>query len=164
LGYLRVGRHQKVYLFRAPQEAQSWYGSLSPSQYSYVALFAPNNLGTPYAENFGSTTAVSGTAIGAAIADVRRYAHDLATRKAGQAVGVVHTADGLWHVLGFRSSDAADDWFGSAIAEPASFTYAAYFSKDVSGIPYLENEQLGGARVPSMPGLAIPRGIGEARA
>lgn len=60
LGYTRSGKHQKVYLFHTPQEAQSWYGSLPPAQYNYVALFETRNLGTPLAENFGSAPAISG--------------------------------------------------------------------------------------------------------
>jgi hypothetical protein len=54
LGYLRLGRRQKVYLFHTPREAQGWYARLSPGQYSYAALFKTRNLGMPFAENFGT--------------------------------------------------------------------------------------------------------------
>jgi hypothetical protein len=52
LGYVRLGKHHKVYFFNSPDEAQGWYGSLAPG-YSYAALFDARNVTTPIAENFG---------------------------------------------------------------------------------------------------------------
>jgi len=170
IGYLRVGQHGKEYMFNSGEEAHAWYGSLSPDQYSYAAVFDARNPAAPVVENFGSaTTAVSGWVdlvgawpwldiVGSAIDDVRKQATVIAAKKSGNAVGVIHTVDGTWHALAFRSSDDADDWFGRAIAEPSSFTYAAYYEKDASGVPYLQNEQIGGARPASVPGPLIPRG------
>lgn len=99
------------------------------------------------------------TIIGDAIQDVRIRAKSLASQKPGRAVGVVHSADGLWHTLAFRSLDDADDWFGTAIRDKAAFTYAAYFDKDASGTAFLENEEIGGLRAPSAPGSGIQRGV-----
>lgn len=60
LGYLRADRHQKVYFFNSPEEAQGWYAALAPG-YSYAAWFDARNLSAPVAENFGGTgTTTSG--------------------------------------------------------------------------------------------------------
>jgi hypothetical protein len=101
------------------------------------------------------------TIIGAAIDVFRRQAKVAAEEMPGRAIGVRRDGHNRWQLKSFSSLDDADDWFGHAIAEPADFTYAAYFSKDGSGIPYLENEQIGGARAQSARGSAIHRGIGE---
>jgi hypothetical protein len=72
LGYVRTAdRHQKTYFFKALEDAQSWYAALVPGQYSYAALFAAGNLGTPFAESFGGTTAVSGAWVSGFFDDVK---------------------------------------------------------------------------------------------
>lgn len=90
----------------------------------------------------------------------RAHAHALATGKGGHAVGVICMADGLWYSFAFNTLDDADDWFGRAISNPGSYTYAAYFDKDASGNAYAANEAHGGGHHTLPPGQVIHRGVG----
>ena len=59
LRYMAAGgkQHHKVYIFRTPDEAQGWYGSVQPGTYVYAAIFDPRNLSAPLAEEFGGAVA-----------------------------------------------------------------------------------------------------------
>jgi hypothetical protein len=173
-GYLRKGEQQRAHAFHSLEEGQRWYSALpsAPGAFNYAALYAAGDLVTPLAESFGGQAVVSGvwqeiigatpwyTVIGAALDDVRKQAAALAAQKSAHAVGVIHTVDGLWHAYAFASPDDADDWFGHAIADRASFTYAAYYEKDASGTPFLLNEQVGGVHHAPPPGPPIRRAPG----
>lgn len=100
------------------------------------------------------------TSIGAALDDVRARAQALAAKRSGNVIGVIHTAkDGLWHAIGFSSTDDADDWLGTATQDPAAYTYAAYYDKSDYSWPHPVNEKIGGARTAPRPGDSIRRGI-----
>jgi hypothetical protein len=100
------------------------------------------------------------TSIGTAIDDVRSRAQSLATKRAGNVIGVIHTLkDGLWHALAFRNADDADDWLGTATHDPASFTYAAYYDKEDYQWPHPVNEKIGGLGASKPPGAPIRREI-----
>lgn len=109
-----------------------------------------------------STTQMSGTYLGAdpavstAILAVRRRAQQLADRRAGAVVGVIHTSkDGMWHTLAFRNEDDADDWITIAAQSPETYTYAAYFNKNAPQWPRAVIEKISGGRPP--PGTGLPR-------
>jgi hypothetical protein len=103
-----------------------------------------------------------GTIVGDAIADVRAKAQDIATQKQGPAIGVIHAVDGQWHALAFNSLDDADDWFGTVTQDKSSFTYAAYYDKDLSGTAFIANEEIGGVRKVTGPRPMARRGIATA--
>lgn len=107
-----------------------------------------------------STTTTAGAyAIGNALDDVRARAQSLAAKRAGDVVGVIHTAkDNLWHALAFSSADDADDWLGTATHDPAAFTYAAYYDKTDFTWPHPMNEKIGGTRAVAQRGSLIRRG------
>ena len=73
--------------------------------------------------------------------DLRARARLLAQKRAGDAVGVIHTVkDNLWHALAFDTPDDADDWLNTATQDQNTYTYAAYFDKrgDSWPAPYIE--------------------------
>jgi hypothetical protein len=83
-----------------------------------------------------------------ALESVRTRAKALATAKAGNAVGVIHSADGRWHVFSFSALDDAIDWLATATREKALFTYAAAFDKGSDGTAYFQDEEISGIRRP----------------
>ncbi len=90
-----------------------------------------------------------GTAVGSAIDDVRERARSLATRRAGNVIGVIHMVkDDTWRSLAFRSEDDADDWLNTATLNPEVYTYAAYFDKQDATWPNPVIEKLGGLETP----------------
>lgn len=114
------------------------------------------------AEGVGAESVGAGpwyTIIGAALDVLRRQAKAAAEEMPGRVIGVLRDARGKWQLKSFRTLDDADDWFGYATSEPRDFSYAAYFEKDRNGIPYLENEKIGGGRAASVPGAPIHREI-----
>ena len=107
----------------------SWSKSSDPADAQAIAQHiasrsAPQMSGT-YLGQVSRNTAVS-----AAITAVQQRALQLAHRRAGDVVGVIHTVkDGLWHALAFRNEDDADEWLELATLAPETYTYAAYFNK-----------------------------------
>ena len=135
----------------------SWTKSDDPTTESLIAQHVASLAPTRAA---GDRVGAWGTSIGTAIDDVRDRAQSLATRRAGDVVGVIHTSrDGLWHTLAFRSTDDADDWLGTATQDPAGYTYAAYYDKQDYSWPHPVNEKLGGAAAQARPGSSIRREI-----
>jgi hypothetical protein len=125
----------------------SWTKSDDPV---YAQIIAERTGTVRTAGDYGST------AIGSALDDVRKKAEDLAARRAGNVIGVIHTAkDDLWHVLAFHSADDADDWLNTATQDPASYTYAAYFDKHGDSWPHAYIEKISGMR--AAPGTEVPR-------
>jgi hypothetical protein len=104
------------------------------------------------------------TIVGASIDVFRKQAQAAAKEMTGRVIGVRRDAANQWQLETFSSVDAADNWFAVATAEPALFTYAAYFDKGDPLFPHPLNEAIGGARAPSSRGSAIHRGIGEVAA
>lgn len=98
------------------------------------------------------TYAGAETGVDSAVNEVRRRAQQLAERRAGNVIGVIHTSkDNLWHVIAFRSADDADDWLNTATQDQNAFTYAAYFDKDGDSWPQPYIEKIGGFRQPKSP-------------
>ena len=136
-------------------QSGGWHKDDDPS---YAGLIAQQI--AKWATRATRTAGDYGTSIGTAIGDVRDRAQSLATRRAGDVVGVIHTSrDGLWHTLAFRSTDDADDWLGTATQDPAGYTYAAYYDKQDYSWPHPVNEKLGGAAAQARPGSTIRREI-----
>jgi hypothetical protein len=126
----------------------AWRKSDQPDHASVIAQHVASRSST----QTSGTYAGAHTAVGAAVDDVRRRAQELAERRAGNVIGVIHTSkDGLWHTLAFRTSDDADDWLGTATQDPASYTYAAYYDKEDFQWPQPVNEKIGGTRTPARP-------------
>jgi hypothetical protein len=72
---------------------------------------------------------------------LRARARSMAQKRAGDAIGVIHTSrDNLWHALAFDNPDDADDWLNTATQDQNAYTYAAYFDKrgDSWPAPYIE--------------------------
>lgn len=83
--------------------------------------------------------------IGSALSDVRERAQNIASKRAGSVVGVLHaTKDQLWHALAFANENDADDWLETQ--DPESFTYAAFFNKNDATWPYAVIEKIGGVK------------------
>jgi hypothetical protein len=134
----------------------AWRKSDSPDDAPLIAQFVASR--APGSTQMSGTYA--GAVIGSAIDDVRARAQDLAAKRDGAVVGVIHTSqDGLWHTIAFRSLDDADDWFGSATQNAATYTYAAYFDKNDVQWPYPINEKIGGAPPPRPAGEPIRRDV-----
>lgn len=130
----------------------AWRKSSDPADAPLIAQYVASRQGS---------TQMSGTYMGAdpvastAIAAVRHRAEQLADRRAGNVVGVIHTPkDNLWHTLAFRNEDDADDWLDLAAQTPASFTYAAYFNKNAPQWPRAVIEKISGMRSPPGTGLS----------
>jgi hypothetical protein len=83
------------------------------------------------------------TIIGAEVDVFRRQAQAAAKEMPGRVVGLRRDAANQWQLESFRSVDAADNWFAVATAEPALFTYAAYFDKADPLFPHPLNEATG---------------------
>jgi hypothetical protein len=166
--------------FRTSDDADDWLGTAThdPSSYTYAAYFDKEDFQWPHPvnEKIGGTRTparrepirreiattsgdVGFDVIGAALDDFRSRAKQLATARPGNAAGVIRTADGLWHALGFSSLDDSVDWLQTATRDKASFTYAAIFEKAADGTAYFQDEEVGVARAPSQPGPPIPRGV-----
>lgn len=95
------------------------------------------------------TYAGAETGVDSAVNEVRRRAQQLAERRAGNVIGVIHTSkDNLWHVIAFRSADDADDWLNTATQDQNAYTYAAYFDKEGDSWPQPYIEKIGGFRQP----------------
>jgi hypothetical protein len=99
--------------------------------------------------------------IGAEQDTVRKQAADAAKDYPGRVIGAVRWADGNWHLEPFKSTDDADDWFGSVTGVPSMFTYAAYYDKADATFPRPLNEAFGHPRAPKLPGTPIPRGVAQ---
>jgi hypothetical protein len=105
-----------------------------------VAEYAPTRTAGDYA-------VPRATSIGSALSDVRDRAQTIASKRAGNVVGVIHaTKDNLWHALAFVNEDDANDWLETQ--DQGSFTYAAYFDKDDATWPRPVLEKIGGFRAP----------------
>ena len=133
----------------------AWRKSSEPDHASVIAQYVASRSATHASGVHMGADVYMGadTVMGAALAEVRRRAQQLADKRAGNVIGVIHTLkDGLWHTLAFRSSNDADDWLGTATSDPASYTYAAYYDKDDFQWPHPVNEKIGGARAPHRPG------------
>ena len=102
--------------------------------------------------------------VGEALDVLRRQAKIAADELPARVIGVRRDSGNRWQLKQFHSADDADDWFGRVTRDPASFTYAAYFDKGDILYPDPLNEKIGGARMRSLPGPSIPRGIGEVAA
>lgn len=139
----------------------NWAKSDDPAHAPLIAEQIAKHASTRAAGEIGEVVGTEPwqTIVGAAIGVLRRQAKVAAEEMPGHVIGVRRDARNSWTLKSFRSLDDADDWFGRAIAEPADFTYAAYFEKDAHGIPYLENEAIGGARGAAAPGRPISREI-----
>lgn len=142
----------------------NWNKSNDPSHEPVIAQQIAKYAHGPSARAAGEVGELVGsgpwyTIVGAALDLLRRQAKAAAQDMPGRVIGTRRDASSSWQLKSFHSTDDADDWFGHAVAEPAAFTYAAYFSKDANGIPYLENEAIGGARTRSITGPPIPREI-----
>jgi len=85
------------------------------------------------------------TIVGEALDVLRRQAKIAADEVSSRVIGVVRDSKNQWTIKQFRSSDAADDWFGRVTYEPSLFTYAAYFDKDDVLYPDPLNEKVGKA-------------------
>ncbi len=163
--------------FRNTDDADDWLGTAThdPASYTYAAYYdkedvqwphpvnekigglgAPEPSGPPIRREVATTM---GDVVGAVLDDVRRHAKALATAKPGNAVGVIRTADGLWHRLSFGSLDEAVDWLQTATRDRASFTYAAIFEKAADGTAYFQDEEVGGSRAAPEPGPPIRREV-----
>lgn len=82
LGYLRVGRHQRVFLFEEPSQAQGWWSALPSVPYDYAALYDGRNLAAPISETFGtaiSSATTVGDFAGRSIEDIRRVVRQIDT-------------------------------------------------------------------------------------
>lgn len=92
------------------------------------------------------------TAVNDAVNEVRQRAQQLAEKREGTVIGVIHTSkDNLWHTLRFGSPDDADDWLNSATQDQNAYTYAAYFDKNGDSWPNPYIEKIGGFRQPKAP-------------
>ena len=101
---------------------------------------------------------VVGAAIGAAVDDLRERARAYAVPKAGNAAGVIQTADNRFTARGFRSLDDAIDWLQRSTARRADFIYAAAYEKGNDGSAYIQAEEFGGAQAPSPGGVPASAG------
>ena len=120
----------------------AWRKSSEPDHESVIAQHVSSRSTTTSGVYAGADTVV-----GAVIDNVRRRAQALAEKRAGNAIGVIHTSkDGLWHVLAFRSADDADDWLNTATQDQSAYTYAAYFDKEGDSWPAPYIEKIGGFR------------------
>jgi hypothetical protein len=143
----------------------NWTKSYDPAHESVIAQQIARHAPTQTAgelvgtEPWQSIVGTEQTLIGAAIDVLRKQGKAAAEEMPGRVIGVLRAPRNRWTLKSFRTLDDADDWFGRATFEPRDFTYAAYYEKDANGIPYLENEKIGGARAPSVPGPPIPREI-----
>jgi hypothetical protein len=135
--------------FRWPNPT-AWHKSDEPEHEMMIAEYLASKSGTRTAGDY------YGTAVGAAIDDVRERAKSIANKRAGNVVGVIHTSkDGNWHALAFRNEDDADDWITLATQNPSTYTYAAYFDKQDATWPNPVIENVSGMRSP--PGTGLPR-------
>jgi hypothetical protein len=101
------------------------------------------------------------TIIGQALDVLRRQAQVAAEEMPSRVIGVIRDANNKWVIKSFRDADVADDWFGRVIRDKSRFTYAAYFDKTDPMFPHPLNEEIGGARAPSIPPPSIPRVVAE---
>lgn len=63
-GYVRTGRHQKVYLFHEVDQANAWHAQLQPG-YDYAAVFtAGDHHYAPVTEDLGAIVSGDGTQVG----------------------------------------------------------------------------------------------------
>jgi hypothetical protein len=130
----------------------AWRKSSDPADAQVIAQHVASRSGTQMSGTYMGADVAASTAIMA----VRHRAQQLADRRAGNVVGVIHTPkDGLWHTLAFRNEDDADDWIEIAAQSPDSFTYAAYFNKNAPQWPRAVIEKISGMRSP--PGTGLPR-------
>jgi hypothetical protein len=121
-----------------------WNKSDDPAYAPLIAQRVAEYASTRTAGDFAGRRAIS---IGSALSDVRNRAQTLASKRAGDVVGVLHaTKDQLWHALAFANEDDADDWLETQ--DPTSFTYAAYFDKNDATWPRAILEKIGGFRPP----------------
>jgi hypothetical protein len=95
--------------------------------------------------------------VGAATDDLRERARGFATRKPGNAAGVIQMADRTFHARGFPSLDDAIDWLQRSTGRREDFLYAAAYEKGSDGTAYIQAEEFGGPRTPSPGGELIPR-------
>jgi hypothetical protein len=117
-----------------------WNKSDDPSYASLIAQRVAEYASTRMAGDYSGCRA---TSIGSALSDVRDRAQSIASKRAGDVVGVFHaTKDKLWHALAFANEDDADDWLETQ--DPTSFTYAAYFNKNDAAWPQAVLEKIGG--------------------
>lgn len=166
--------------FRNEDDADDWItlATQTPSTYTYAAYFDKQDATwpNPVIENVSGMRAppgtalprrsVSGDSIGAtartALEGFREQARQRATShtpRGSAAAGVINTADGMWHALGFKSLDDAIDWLQAATREKTSFTYAAAFEKDSDGNAYFQAEEIGERRRAPQAQEVIPRDI-----
>jgi hypothetical protein len=131
----------------------AWRKSSDPADAPLIAQYVASRAqGTQMSGAYVGADPVASTAIAA----VRQRAQQLADRRAGNVVGVIHTPkDNLWHTLAFRNEDDADDWIELAAQSPDSFTYAAYFNKNAPQWPRAVIEKVSGMRNP--PGVGRTR-------
>jgi len=97
--------------------------------------------------------------VGTAVDDLRERARGYATKKPGNAAGVIQMVDRSFHSRGFPSLDDAIDWLQRATSRREDFLYAAAYEKDRDGTAYIQAEEFGGGRSPAVPAEQIPRGI-----
>jgi hypothetical protein len=128
-----------------------WNKSDDPSYEPLIAQRVAEYASTRLAGDYSGRRA---TSIGSALSDVRDRAQSIASKRAGDVVGVFHaTKDKLWHALAFANEEDADDWLETQ--EPSSFTYAAYFNKNDATWPQAVLEKIGGFRAPSKTKAAV---------
>lgn len=95
--------------------------------------------------------------VGAAADDLRERARGFATKKPGNAAGVIQMADRTFHSRGFPSLDDAIDWLQRSTGRREDFLYAAAYEKGSDGTAYIQAEEFGGPRTPTPGGEVFPR-------
>jgi hypothetical protein len=166
--------------FRSADDADDWLNTATQDQtaFTYAAYFDKDDATYPhpYIEKIGGyrepkssqkfesrgivgADGVVAELVGAALDDLRNRARQMATARPGAAAGVIKTAEGLWHALGFSSLDDAVDWLQAATHEKTSFVYAAIFEKGSDGSAYFQDEEFGRVRAPAQTAETIRRGI-----
>jgi hypothetical protein len=126
----------------------AWRKSDQPEHDQVIAQHIANQSST---QTLGAYVGAA-TGVDTAVNEVRRRAQQLAERRVGNVIGVIHTSqDNLWHVIAFRSGDDADDWLNTATQNQNAYTYAAYFDKEGESWPQPYVEKIGGFRQAQSP-------------
>ena len=152
LNYLReVAQTRPVALAMFERSSQHWPNPVAwrkSSEPEHAAVIAQRVANQTPPQASGAYVGAD-TGVDSAVNEVRSRARQLAERRAGTVIGVIHTSkDGLWHVLAFRSANDADDWLNTATQDQNAYTYAAYFDKEGESWPAPYIEKIGGFRAP----------------